>query len=330
MPGVLGTNTGVTGWRPRGPGASWSWITLVLMPALLVLFASLGRLLPEQWIAAVAITGLAWAGPRLRQLSLIVTCFAAVGIGYRFLGPLMAHRWGLHVGDLWRAEHSLFPVGNGAALSDWLAAHTHPIADFVAGLTYITYLAEISLVAAWLFFRGAAEKSLQMGLAFLLVNLVGWAAWLLFPAAPPWYVDLYGVDALVLQAPPSPAGTARFDALIGFPLFAGFYSQSTNVFGAMPSLHACYPVVAAVITWSPQDQFPQADSSRFLRWFTLAYAVVMALSAVYLRHHYILDVVMGICLGWLGAKLVQRVRRSTSRANTHFAPDLGSTVGVAQ
>ena len=56
------------------------------------------------------------------------------------------------------------------------------------------------------------------------------------PAEPPT-----GDGPADLAALPSPAGTARFDALLGIHYFASFYARNTNVFGAMPSLHASYP-----------------------------------------------------------------------------------------
>jgi membrane-associated phospholipid phosphatase len=108
----------------------------------------------------------------------------------------------------------------------------------------------------------------------------------------------------VLDAASSPAGLARMDALLGVPLAASFYSQSANVFGAMPSLHCAY---ATLVAWMV---FPLRGA---LRWATLAFALSMVFSAVYLRHHYILDVLAGIVLAIpfavYGPRVAGRLRR---------------------
>jgi membrane-associated phospholipid phosphatase len=119
------------------------------------------------------------------------------------------------------------------------------------------------------------------------VNLVGWSIWLVYPAAPPWYVDTYGLGPAIDGVAASTAGLARFDALLHLPLAASFYAKSANVFGAMPSLHVAY---ATLVAWVV---FPLGGK---LRWATIAFAVSMAFSAVYLRHHYILDVMAGALL----------------------------------
>jgi membrane-associated phospholipid phosphatase len=71
-------------------------------------------------------------------------------------------------------------------------------------------------------------------------------------------------------------------------LFGGFYERSINVFGAMPSLHVGYPTVIACSCWAVGPKW---------RWPSLAFAGLMAFSAVYLQHHYVLDVVAGALYG---------------------------------
>jgi membrane-associated phospholipid phosphatase len=100
-------------------------------------------------------------------------------------------------------------------------------------------------------------------------------------------VDAFGKGSAILSTPSNPAGLARLDQLIGLPIASTFYSGSANVFGAMPSLHVAY---ATIVAWVV---FPLKGK---LRVATLLFAVSMAFSAVYLRHHYILDVLAGLVL----------------------------------
>ena len=80
-------------------------------------------------------------------------------------------------------------------------------------------------------------------MVFLLVNLIGFAGYYIHPAAPPWYAINYGFEA-ILNTPGNTAALGRFDELVGLPIFDSLYSRNSNVFAAIPSLHAAYMVVA--------------------------------------------------------------------------------------
>jgi membrane-associated phospholipid phosphatase len=135
--------------------------------------------------------------------------------------------------------------------------------------------------------------------SFALLSVLGWVVGLAWPAAPPWYVYTWGLGPANLQAPASAAGAIRFDHLVGMDVFGAFYSRSWNVFGAMPSLHVGYVVVVAAAAW---------PLGGWLRRGTAAYAAVMAFAAVYLRHHYILDVAAGLALAVLSNRIVTVVQ----------------------
>lgn len=106
---------------------------------------------------------------------------------------------------------------------------------------------------------------------FLLVNLIGMFDWLVFPAAPPWYVAQYGAGPAQLDATPSAAGAARFDELLGVHYFADFYARSGNVFGAMPSLHVAYPTLVFLVL---------RERVRLGAIMALSFAIFVAFSAM--------------------------------------------------
>lgn len=236
----------------------------------------------------------------------------AAGLIYELLRGLFHYRGTVHVGDLFDLEARLFPVATSEgprALSDVVSRHTSPWLDAVAGITYFFFLAEVVVVAAFLFFR-VRPKALELSLGFLAVNLLGWAIWFVYPAAPPWYVDVYGRGPALLDVVSSPAGLARVDAWLGLPLATEFYSKSANVFGALPSLHVAYATLVAQVSWSLRG---------WLRFATSCFAISMAFSAVYLRHHYILDVLAGAGLALLVGYALRNFQRSgkESRENAH-------------
>jgi membrane-associated phospholipid phosphatase len=250
------------------------------------------------------------SSPRLAAVLTFAAYFApfvAAGLVYEMLRGVFRPGGTVHVGDLFAYDARLFSVmtaGGPRALSELIASNTSPWLDVSCGVTYYLFLLEVFGTAAYLFFR-ARPKMLELSVGFFTVNIVGWVIWLLYPAAPPWYVDQYGVGPVVLDAASSPAGLARLDALLRVPVAATFYAKSANIFGAMPSLHVAYATLVAFVVM---------PLGGWLRGLALGFAVSMAFSAVYLRHHYIIDVVAGIALALPVAVLVQAALRAVHRA----------------
>jgi membrane-associated phospholipid phosphatase len=210
----------------------------------------------------------------------------------------MPYRGEVHTGDLYDLEARLFSVATASGprvFSELVAAAPHPVLDVITGVTYLLFLVVTFGLAAPMYLR-SRPKMLELSLGFLLVNAIGWSIWLLYPAAPPWYIDVYGKGPAVSSAASNAAGLLRLDALLGIPLTETIYSKSTNVFGAMPSLHVAYATLVACVAFPLRGAY---------RAGTLAFAISMAFSAVYLRHHYILDVIAGVALA-VGVALVVR------------------------
>lgn len=142
-----------------------------------------------------------------------------------------------------------------------------------------------------------SKRSSRILWSFLVLNLLGWATWHIYPAAPPWYVEKYGLGPTDLGVPASAAGLVRFDELLGVGLFQGAYSYSEVVFGAIPSLHAAYAFLAVYFA----VKFGAA------RFASFVFFAAMGFAAVYLSHHYVLDVVLGALYGLVGALLTDYV-----------------------
>jgi membrane-associated phospholipid phosphatase len=116
------------------------------------------------------------------------------------------------------------------------------------------------------------------------------------------------------------ANLARVDAWLGVPYFAGMYSRSSDIFGAMPSLHVAYALMVALEGWAVMRRPWRAASVSFF--------ALMCFSAVYLDHHWVLDVIAGIiyCLVVVGAARLLTTRRFAAlpvpigTSNTALAP----------
>ena len=235
--------------------------------------------------------------------------FAVTGALYELLRGVFRQHGPVHVRDLLALEQRFFSVSTASGtrtLSEVIAQHPHAWLDAWCGVTYLLFLIESLSATLYLSLRWRA-RAWELSLGFLMVNLLGWLIWIFYPAAPPWYADTFALHAatsgvtsgVMPDVASSAAGLARFDALVGMPLAASFYAKSADVFGAMPSLHCAYSIL---VVWalSPLGRRPAIAAALF--------ASSMAFSAVYLRHHYILDVLAGILLALAVATCIRSLR----------------------
>ncbi len=251
----------------------------------------------------------------LRALAHGVLPFLLTGVAYRTQGAL-ASRWvqpgDVHVADLYAWEQALFGIrsasGDVLTPNEWWARHTHWSLDFVLGSAYLLFIpAFLGFCAYFLFGCSDPEtrrRAPRLVWSFFWVNLLGYATYLVFPAAPPWYFARYGAGPADLTAAASAAGAARFDELLGVRWFELMYAGSANVFGAMPSLHVAYPLLVVVF----------ALSCGIGRASALLFYVLMCWAAVYLNHHYLLDVALGSFYALIVAFAMSRRLSSETRS----------------
>lgn len=220
------------------------------------------------------------------------------------LAPLTVGR--IHVAGPYLLDRAWFGIG-GQTLNEVFAIHHWVIADVVAGLAYLFYVGEFLGLGMIEFFAGRAAHAALVARAFLAVNLLGFLTYFVYPAAPPWYVAAHGLGPAQMSIAPSEGAAHRFDALLGTHIFENAYSHSVEVFGAIPSLHVAYPLMAAIFAFSIREL-------RWARWAAAVYVPVICFSAIYLQHHYVIDVLVGLSFGAIVAvaMLVWERRRTAS------------------
>ena len=116
------------------------------------------------------------------------------------------------------------------------------------------------------------------------MNLIGVIIQLLFPCAPPWYENLYGLAPANYSMAGSPAGLARVDQLFGVDLYTSSFTASPMVFGAFPSLHSGCGTTEALFM---AHVFPQFTP------LLIGYILWLWWATMYLSHHYVVDLVGG-------------------------------------
>lgn len=199
----------------------------------------------------------------------------------------------VHIGSLYEAEKSLFGINiNGKVYTpnEYWGIHANSFLDVFSGFAYLCWIPVPLLFAGRLFFKDR-KQFFYFSLSFLLINLIGFIGYYVYPAAPPWYVQQYGFT-FNPATPGNTAGLARFDKFFDVSIFSGLYSKSSNVFAAMPSLHSAYPTL--VLYYGLKNR---------MGLINIFFAVVTGgiwFAAVYSSHHYVLDVLAGISCAVLG------------------------------
>lgn len=202
----------------------------------------------------------------------------------------------VHINDLYNTEKKLFGISQGEKMftpNEYWRANSQTWLDVLTGFFYLSWVPVPLGFAAFLFFKNR-KWFLHFSLTFLLVNIIGFVIYYIYPAAPPWYVEAYGF-LFKANTPGNTAGLARFDAFFDVTVFKSLYEKSSNVFAAMPSLHSAYPLI--VLYYGLKFK---------LKWVNVFFAVIMVgiwFSAIYTSHHYVLDVLAGITCAITGIAL---------------------------
>lgn len=270
----------------------------------LVITAAFIGFRPEHILLAVLLFGMFFVNGTTRRILIALLPFIIFGISYDWMNLKPNYEVNpIDVRGLYESEKSLFgiTVADGMRLTpnEFFALHHNPVMDFFAGIFYLCWVPLPIIYGLWLYFSAQRKPYLHFALVFLLVNLLGFAIYYIHPAAPPWFVAHYGLEP-ILGTPGEVAGLGRFDEMTGLSIFHGLYARNANVFAAVPSLHSAYTLVA----------FMYAFRSRTpLTWkITLGIVTVgIWFTAVYTSHHYIIDVLLGICTAIAGMLLFEYV-----------------------
>lgn len=214
----------------------------------------------------------------------------------------------IHIIEPYLYEKSLFGINfnnNTLSPNEYFLATSSTFLDVMSGLFYINWVPIPLLFATYLFLKNKFLL-LQFFSAFLVVNLIGFIGYYTFPAAPPWYYAEYG-NQILFNTPGNCAGLANFDAFFNINLFHSLYEKNANVFAAMPSLHASYPIIVLIYAIKQKIRLGIIIFVVFLAgiWF----------SAVYSGHHYVIDLLAGGFCALIGIYLFDKVLLKVPKIN---------------
>ncbi len=252
------------------------WLSSFLYAALAGSFLiARGQAPPWELVAMALISVVGWRCASERVWVELLP-FAQLLLAYRGLNGFAA---GLTPGEInivnliaW--EKGLFA---GVIPSAWLQTRLFGrpytgLLDAIANLLYVSHFVAPVAVAALV--RGFKKLDFWVYmLGFFALAYLGFATYLLFPAAPPWWATrfgyLSGVDSVSLEH---------------FIIAPETMFKTPNPLAAMPSMHCAYPLFMALACrrlWGGRAN-----------WM-LALPVGVGVSVIYLGHHYVVDALAG-------------------------------------
>jgi membrane-associated phospholipid phosphatase len=167
----------------------------------------------------------------------------------------------------------------------WAERFIQPNITTAFSFCYALFFVFAPLVASVLYFQRRYNEFRYTLVSVIFCFYLGYFGYVLFPAAPPRYTLI-----------------AQFTRSLGGPLLETslkiidiFPSTSRCAF---PSLHAAVTALSLCFAWK---------YVRWLFWILLPFGIGLILGTVYLRHHYVIDLLAGFVLCgisfWLGPKI---------------------------
>jgi hypothetical protein len=275
----------------RSLGPAWTHLTAIPVLAWPLYLLARGERRWEMILLLPLVPALCFGSKRTRKLYVGLYPMLLTAILYdsmrlvKNVGLTMAR---VHLCDLRQHELDLFGITSGGVrmtLQDYFYAHPVRFLDFYCAIPYGTFLYVSVAFATYLYFKDYVSLQ-RYTWTFFTMNIAAFATYHAYPAAPPWYFHAHG--CIVDLAAHASEGThlAAVDAALGIGYFHSFYGRSTDVFGAVPSLHVAYPLLIVYEGWK---HFRALGRSLSVLFF-----VSMVFSAVYLDHHWVIDVLLGL------------------------------------
>ncbi len=291
----------------RLEGASLVYLKAFLWPAFTLAYCLthvlLGQFRIDHVLFSLLVLALYFVHPKTRIFILLALPVVIKDIVFDFLRYIpFDFILPIHISEPYQIDLSWFGwmhAGKKILLNDFFLAWTHPALDLLCGIIYILHEPIAILLILLIWRLRSPEEAGRYTLAFLLMNFLAFATYFLYPAAPPWYVTHYGFMQPLHPIAGDPGGLIRFDALLGFKLTSGFYGMSPVVFGAIPSMHAGFASLGWLYALQNPGKWKYAQS---------VYLSLMCFAAVYLQHHYVIDLFLGMFYAALAFFIVEKWR----------------------
>jgi membrane-associated phospholipid phosphatase len=236
---------------------------------------------------AVALLALRWRWPRSRAVVLLretvpfLLCILVYTNLHDTIGFVNRHDVHFYLVALDRMLFGVVPCV-------WAERFITPIRTEVMQFFYLSFFWIAPSTAVLLLVQRRFPEFRTTVMGIVTCFYLGYFLYVLFPAAPPRLV-------LVYEFTKDLSGYPRLFSALSARTFALLPVDSRAAF---PSLHTAVSTVSLVFAW------------RYLRgwfWVLLPFVVGLWASTIYLRHHYVVDVLAGWALAPVGVWLAPRI-----------------------
>ena len=214
------------------------------------------------------------------------------------LAPLRLQVALRHARGILRLERSL-GIDPELSLDRWLVGHKTLAVALSDYYDNVHFIATLGLLAYLWWRRADLYRPLRS--ALVLINVIGFAVFWLYPVAPPRLLD--GFTDIV-------ASTDAFGSWHTGPL-----ASEANQLAAMPSLHIAWALWCSLALW-------QISKRARVRVLALVYPFVTAFAVLSTGNHFVLDMMGGaltMVLAVAVVRLATRVRERSRRSREAVA-----------
>ena len=260
---------------------------------LLVIFGVMlarGISIEPQWVV-LALLLIAVAMGRGGQFIKDWTPFLVLFFAYEAMRGFAA-KTGLAPHDLSGAERLLF---GGTLPTLFLQQHFYDVPsvqpqDVVALVLYFMHF-PLPIVVGFIFWTRSREHYWRFISALLLMSFIAFLTYLVYPSTPPWLQFPQQVHHVTNET----VVKLFSDDYFVSPIYSHL---NPNKYAAFPSLHAAFPLLAAVYAWNRYRPLSVA-----LTIWTAGVWVAI----VYLGEHYFVDALAGLAYAAAAAAIVELV-----------------------
>jgi membrane-associated phospholipid phosphatase len=267
--------------------------------AVAVLFLVALAVLRRRWPASPWVQGLREVVPFLTCILIYTNLHDTIG----FVNPHDIHA------VLAELDRQLF----GVIPCVWAQQFITPARTEIMSFLYLNFFWIAPSTALLLLARGRLPEFRAAVMGVLVCFYLGYFLYVLFPAAPPRLVLPYEFKRN-LQGYPSLMSNLSAQAFALLPVDSR---------AAFPSLHAAVSLVALIYAW------------RLLRpwfWVLVPFCIGLWVSTIYLRHHFVVDLIAGWALAPIAVRVAPRLDAwwASRQVALGYAPARGAVVDTRQ
>ncbi|NOZ61275.1 MAG: inositol phosphorylceramide synthase, partial [Calditrichaeota bacterium] len=194
----------------------------------------------------------------------------------------------VHFANAADVQHILIQIDQwmfGVQPCVWAQKFIHPVLTDIFILAYANYFVINIIVVLVLYLQKRYQPFRYVMLTTIITYYIGYFLFIIFPAAPP---------RIVLK----PMFTVSLHGQLLEPIKHAIEVSAQDSRGAFPSLHCAISFVSLFFAYR---------YVKWLFWVLIPMVIMLIISTIYLRHHYVIDLIAGLALGiftfWIGPKL---------------------------